>query len=269
MTAKSSNFESQKTKKVAYLIELAMVKHGTEKLTERLATFAEKYRRVVESGHIVSLTDNAMGKLAFQGHEVIRELKLEVPERRVMIHLNTFHTPADLCHILDSCGELGVRELLIISGDGSIRLPKLRPVDLGVGGEAVTSVELVAYLKKEFGDYFRLGVAFNQYEPEEHEHAKLRRKLDAGADFVITQPVVEPSAAIDRLHRTLPVPLHLEAWMSPKIELLGECIGYQFPADTAFDPIAALRRLEAHYAGRSFYLALLNFAKQFDLVVHP
>ncbi len=267
MPFESTSFESHQTKKVAYLIELAMVKHGTEKLTERLATFAEKYRRVIDAGHAVSLTDNAMGKLAFQGHEVIRELKLEVPDRRVMIHLNTFHTPAELHHILDSCGELGVRELLIISGDGSIRLPKLRPADLGVGGEAVTSVELVSYLKKKFGDYFRLGVAFNQYEPAEHEEAKLRRKLDAGADFVITQPVIEPSAAIDRLHRTLPVPLYLEAWMSTKIELLGECIGYRFPADAAFDPVAALRRLETHYAGRSFYLALLNFAKQFESVV--
>ena len=267
MPVKSSQNRSYKIQKVVYQIELPMVKHGTENLAARLGAFAEKYCRVIASGHAVSLTDNAMGQLAFQGHELLRELKLEVPEHRVMVHINTFHTPAHLHEILESCGGLGVRDLLIISGDGSVRLPKLRPADLGIGGEAVTSVELIAYIRKNFSGFFRLGAAFNQYEPPDHEHAKLIRKLEAGADFVITQPVIAPTAEIDELHRTLPVPLFLEAWMSPRIELLGECIGCQIASGSAFDPIEVLHRLETRYAGRSFYLALLNFAKQFELVV--
>lgn len=252
------------TKEVMYHVELPAVKHGTERLTERLTNFSAKYERVIHSGHCVSLTDNAMGKLSFQGHELIQELRLPVPARQVMIHLNTFHSRDDLHHILDACGSLDIRELLIISGDGSIRLPKLQPSELGSSGEAVTSVELLDYIHRCHGDFFQLGVAFNQYEPLAHEQLKLRRKLDAGANFVITQPVLAPTPEIDRLYRDLQVPLILEAWMSPKIELLSECIGCELVNDGTFDPLATLKTLEQHYAHSQFYLALLNFAKQFD-----
>ncbi len=253
------------TETVAYHVELPAVRHGTDKLNERLERFAARYETILAGGGAVSVTDNPMGKLAFAGHELIEELRLPVPADRVMIHLNTFHTLAGVTEILDHCARLGVRRLLIVSGDGSPRLPKLRPAELGTDGEAVTSVELLAWIRRRYGDFFTLGVAFNQYEPPEHEYDKLRRKLDAGADFVITQPVVAPTAAIDRLIKELPVPVLLEAWMSPKIELLSECIGY--PVETAgeFAPVAALRQLEEHYSTSTFYLSLLNF-KDWDEV---
>lgn len=251
---------------VMYHIEMPAVKHGTERLTERLEIFAAKYERVIHAGHSASLTDNAMGKLAFQGHELIQELRLPVPAGQVIVHLNTFHSRAELHHILEVCGNLAIRDLLVISGDGSIRLPKLQPAELGSPGEAVTSVELLAYIRRCHGDFFRIGVAFNQYDPPAHEEEKLRRKLDAGARFVITQPVLAPTPAIDRLRRELPVPLILEAWMSAKIELLSACVGCELVNDGTFDPLATLKTLERHYAGSQFYLALLNFAKQFDLL---
>lgn len=266
MAEKNQILPKLTTKKVAYNVELPAVKHGAERLSERLANFAAKFERVIASGHRASLTDNAMGRLAFQGHELIRELKLAAPTEQVMIHLNTFHSRRELHEILDFCGERGIRDLLVISGDGSIRLPKLRPAELGISGEAVTSVELLGYIKKIHGGSFRLGVAFNQYEPPAHEKEKLHRKLDAGADFVITQPVLEPTPQIDELYEKLPVPLCLEAWMSPKIELLSECVGYELVNDGSFDPVATLKNLQSHYRNGRFYLALLNFAKQFDLV---
>lgn len=268
MIASTSMECSMNTERIDYHIELSMVKHGTDNLSGRLERFASKFTRVIAAGHDVALPDNAMGKLTFQGHELIRELQLKAPSGRIMVHLNTFHSLSGLHEILDSCGELDIRDLLIVSGDGSCRLPRLCPADLKIAGEAVTSVELLDYIRRLHGDFFHTGVAFNQYEPPSHERDKLMRKLDAGAEFVITQPVIASTPVLDELRRELPVPLILEAWMSPRIELLYECVGGVPPSNgDVFDPIATLRRLETYYADSGFYLALLNFDRQFDLIV--
>ena len=183
-----------------YHVEILPPKQESEKLDADLELFADKYNRVMESGYCACITDNAMGHLAFQGTEVIEELGLDVNPQQVMIHLNTFHTKEDLHNILDICKARGIIYLLVISGDGSDRLPKLQPADIGaVGVESVTSVELLKYIGQEYPDTFVLGVAFNPYEPAEHEFAKMQRKLDAGATFIITQPVIEQNA-IGRAH---------------------------------------------------------------------
>lgn len=244
-------------------MEIPAVKHSTDKLQERLTRFAERYRRIVEAGHVVCLTDNAMGNPAFQGHELIRELGLTVPAGRVMVHLNTFHTRKELHEIVDTCAELGVGELLIVSGDGSARLPKLKPADLEADVPGVTSVELLIYLRKHYGDIFRYGAVFNQYEPREHEKEKLRRKLEAGAEFIITQPVLPGDPEIEELRRTLPVPLFLEAWMSPKIDLLSSCVGRKIDLPS-YDPLESLKNLHRSYPECPAYLAMVDFKAQFD-----
>lgn len=188
-----------------YHVEVLPPKQDTEKLDADLATFAEKYQRVLDSGYCICITDNAMGNLAFQGTEMIEELDLPVKPEQVMIHLNTFHTKANLDEILQTCIAKGIRYLLVISGDGSDRLPKLQPADIGATGvEAVTAVELLHYIQQTFPGKFVLGVAFNHYEPAEHEFAKLQRKIAAGASFIITQPVIERHAVIDNLLATCP-----------------------------------------------------------------
>ena len=164
-----------------YRTEITPPKQGAEKLGERLNRFADRFKSASSSGLGVCVTDNAMGRLAFQGNELIEELALSA--KGTMIHLNTFHTLNDLHWILDSCADLGVKELLVVSGDGSARLPKLKPSEIGCQGASVTSVELLAYIKRHYGSKFTLGAAFNQYEPAEHEIAKLKRKLDSGAEF--------------------------------------------------------------------------------------
>jgi methylenetetrahydrofolate reductase (NADPH) len=156
-----------------YHIEILPPKQDSEKLEQDLELFATKYNRALESGYGICITDNAMGLLSFQGTEVIEELDLDVNPEQVVIHLNTFHTKEDLHNILDICVAKGIKYLLIISGDGSDRLPKLQPSDIGAEGvEAVTSVELLRYIRQQYPDAFVLGVAFNPYEPPEHEFEK-------------------------------------------------------------------------------------------------
>ncbi|MFO7612101.1 MAG: methylenetetrahydrofolate reductase, partial [Clostridia bacterium] len=115
-----------------YHVEILPPKQATEKLHADLDSFDEKFDRVRESGYCACITDNAMGLLAFQGTEIIEEMKLKVNPEQVMIHLNTFHTKEDLDNILGTCIATGIKYLLVISGDGSDRLPKLQPSDIGV-----------------------------------------------------------------------------------------------------------------------------------------
>ena len=250
-----------------YHIEIIPPKQDSQKLEADLELFATKLERVMNSGFTASITDNAMGLLAFQGHECIEELDLSINPGQVLIHLNTFHTKQGLDEILGSCRRLGIRSILAISGDGSTRLPKLRPSDLEADGTiAVTSVELIRYLRRRYPE-FEVGAAFNPYEPEAHEFEKLERKLEAGASFVITQPIIERNAVIDRLLREYPdLPVTIEAWMSKKLFLLSDVVGYPIPEDAAYDPISTLRLLEQMYPRSGFYLSLLGFKTQYSII---
>jgi methylenetetrahydrofolate reductase (NADPH) len=251
-----------------YHVEILPPKQDSEKLDADLATFAEKYTRVMDSGYCACITDNAMGHLAFQGTEMIAELDLPVNPEQVMIHLNTFHSKANLHEILDTCKAKGIIYLLVITGDGSDRLPKLEPSDIGATGvESVTSVELLKYIGEKYPGDFVLGVAFNPYEPAEHEFAKMERKMAAGATFVITQPLIERNAQVDALLAKYPdVPVVVEAWMSKKLHLLSDAVGYTIPEDTAFDPIETLKELHRLYPACGVYLSLLGFKTQYHLI---
>jgi methylenetetrahydrofolate reductase (NADPH) len=222
----------------------------------------------MDSGYCACITDNAMGHLAFQGTEMIAELDLPVNPEQVMIHLNTFHSKANLHEILDTCKAKGIIYLLVITGDGSDRLPKLEPSDIGATGvESVTSVELLKYIGEKYPGDFVLGVAFNPYEPAEHEFAKMERKMAAGATFVITQPLIERNAQVDALLAKYPdVPVVVEAWMSKKLHLLSDAVGYTIPEDTAFDPIETLKELHRLYPACGVYLSLLGFKTQYHLI---
>ncbi|TVR32641.1 MAG: hypothetical protein EA404_06985 [Spirochaetaceae bacterium] len=252
----------------AYHVEILPPKQETEKLYEDLDRFSSKFERVMQSGYCACITDNAMGNLAFQGTELIEELELEAGRNQVMIHLNTFHTKADLHRILDSCKAAGIRQLLVITGDGSDRLPRLTPAEVGAEGvEAVTSVELLRYIGETYPGDFDLGVAFNPYEPEDHEFSKLDRKIAAGATFAITQPIIERHPVVDKLIESYPdLPVVVEAWMSKKISLLSEAVGYEISEDTPYDPIENLKTLHRNYPQCEIYLSILGFKTQYPLL---
>jgi methylenetetrahydrofolate reductase (NADPH) len=251
-----------------YHIEVLPPKQDSEKLEADLELFMDKYNRVMDSGYCACITDNAMGHLSFQGTEMIDELDLPVSPEQVMIHLNTFHSLQDLHAILDACVAKGIRYLLVVSGDGSDRLAKLQPADVGAAGVAsVTSVELLQYIHRQYPGTFVTGVAFNPYEPAEHEFEKMTRKMAAGASFIITQPVIAKNAVVDELLERYPeVPVIIEAWMSKKLYLLSDAVGYKIPEDEAFDPLATLQQLIALYPRCGFYLSLLGFKTQYHLV---
>ncbi len=248
-------------------MEILPPKQNSEKLDEDLEAFAKKYEQVLEAGYCICITDNAMGHLAFQGTELIEELGLEVRPEQIMIHLNTFHTKEGLDEILQACRKNGIIYLLVVSGDGSERLPKLSPSDVEhTDVESVTSVELLKYINRKYPGVFHMGVAFNPYEPEDHEFEKMKRKVAAGAEFIITQPIIQEHPLVKKVQKEFGLPVIVEAWMSKKLHLLSECVGYEIPENTVYDPIATLKLLHSIYPDCGVYLALLGFKTQFGLL---
>jgi len=246
-------------------VEILTPKQNTEKLDADLATSAERYETVINAGYVACITDNPMGHLSFQTTEIIPELGLKVVPEQLMMHLNTFHLKADLDAILKQAQAMGVRYLLVVSGDGGGRLPRLSPESLGVGANVVTSVELLRYIRTAYPGVFTCGVAFNPYEPQDHELEKMRHKVDAGATFICTQPIIGRNEHVSAL-KAFGLPVIIDAWMSKKLHLLSECVGYTIPEDTPYDPIANLRDLRANYPESGLYLALLGYKTQFPML---
>jgi methylenetetrahydrofolate reductase (NADPH) len=129
----------------------------------------------------------------------------------------------------------------------------------------VTSVELLRYIDREHPGRFTCGVAFNPYEPQDAELEKMKRKVEAGASFIITQPIIGRDERLDAL-APFGLPVVLDAWMSKKLHLLSECVGHEIPEGTPYDPMENLRELRRNYADYGLYLAILGFKTQYPLL---
>ncbi len=253
--------------KHTYHIEMTPPKHSSQNIDVELERFAERFERIQESGFIASITDNAMGRLAFQTYEMIDELELVPRPDQVLIHLNTFHTKEVLDHILDHAQAHGIRNILALTGDGSEKMYKLEPEELEAPDVKVTtSVELIKYIYKHYPDFI-VGAAFNPYEPPESEFAKLDRKIAAGAKYVITQPIVGQDEQVDRLRREYPdLPVIVECWMSKKLYLLADIMEKDIPEDFPYDPMAELDNLQRIYPDCSNYLAMIGYKTQYPVI---
>lgn len=245
-----------------YLNEVTTPKQDSDDIEADLAKFAEKYTVSLEHDFVVCITDNPLGMLSFEAMETIEAAGVPINPARLIIHLNTFHRKQDLDRMLQTMAEKGVRYILTVSGDGNERLHRLTPEELGFSTPVVTSVELMKYIHREYPGRFVCGVAYNHYEPVDSEREKLKRKLDAGAAFIITQPVIRRHENVDWLS-TVGVPVAVEAWMSKRIDLVAQCVGYELTEqEKEYDPLENLRALRHNYPQCAFYLALLGMKKQ-------
>ncbi len=246
-------------------VELQTPKRSSEDVEKDLAVFEDKYKKVVEAGWIVCITDNPMGLLSYGAMETIDLLGLPVHPEQLMVHLNTFHPRKELDEILRAFADAGGRHLLVVSGDGSQRLHRLEPAEVGMECATVTSVELLRYIDREFPGRFHCGVAFNPYEPQDAEIEKMERKVAAGARFIITQPIIGRDERLEGL-KPFGLPVVLDAWMSKKLHLLSECVGHEIPEGTPYDPMENLRELRRNYPDYGLYLAILGFKTQYPLL---
>jgi methylenetetrahydrofolate reductase (NADPH) len=188
------------------------------------------------------------------------------PEK-VVLNLNTFHSKNELDAILRRAAEFGVRYLLIVMGDGGPKLPRLDPLSIGGTYNIATTMDLLSYIKGEYGDQFVTGSAFNPYKPMPFELDKAHKKLDAGADFFITQPMIGKNEDVDSLGRICDDVI-IEAWMSKKIELFYKSVGRMTMEEPgSYDPLQNLSELHHAYPDSCVYLSMVNFDQDLQVLL--
>ena len=101
-----------------------------------------------------------------------------------MLHITCIGmSQTDLKKHLERAKDLGIRNILALRGDKS---------DHQTTDDFKYAVDLVRFIRKEYGDYFTIAVAgyplpHPEAESPEQDLEHLKAKVEAGADFIITQ----------------------------------------------------------------------------------
>jgi methylenetetrahydrofolate reductase (NADPH) len=246
--------------KCDYLIEILTPKRTDGALDKAAVNqFVERYYRVMEHGMGLSVPDNPMGQPRHSLLEMIEKASLPVVPQRTIMNLNTFHTKEELDELLNTALKLRIQYLLIVRGDGGPLLPKLNPQSIGGTKSVAASADLIRYVNREYAGFFTTGAAFNQYNAMPLESERLKLKIEAGARFVITQPVMGKDNHVDALFK-FNIPVVVEAWMSKKIDLFLKSVRSSNPnLGKDFDPLTNLRMLHRAYPQSCIYLSMLGF----------
>ncbi len=151
------------------------------------ALFRHVGRLVKFQPDYITCTYGAGGSTQDRTLEVIAGV-LERHDLSVATHLTCVgRTPDELKDYLGRAEKLGIENVVALRGDPPQGETEFRPVE---GGFSYAN-ELVAFIRSEFAD---MGIAVGGY-PETHQEApsaetdieNLKRKVDAGADLVVTQ----------------------------------------------------------------------------------
>merc|ERR1719174_422137 len=117
------------------------------------------------------------------------ETAMDVTGLDVLMHLTCTNVTVDQTRkVLQRCKEKGLCNILALRGDPPANAAEWTATEGGFSH----AVDLVRFIRKEFGDYFCIGVAAY---PEGHIDAEsfdkdllyYKEKVDAGADFGVTQ----------------------------------------------------------------------------------
>jgi methylenetetrahydrofolate reductase (NADPH) len=252
----------------AYLVELLTPKRvDTANTKEKLNLFIERYYRILDMRLGISVPDNPMGRQRFGLLEMIQLGDLPVNPETTVMNLNTFHTKDELDGLLEKAIKIGIRHLLVVRGDGGPDLSKLDPKSIGGSKNIATSIDLLLYINSVYGDKFITGCAYNHYNPMPFETKRLREKMDAGAKFVITQPVIGKDSNINAI-LNFGIPVVIEAWMSKNVDLLYKSVHKKRDEmSNDYDPIKNLQTLHEAYPDSCMYLSMLGFKRQWKEIL--
>jgi methylenetetrahydrofolate reductase (NADPH) len=195
--------------------------------------------------------------------ETLELLALSFDPERLVINLNTFHHKDELDALLEGALRTGVRFLLVVRGDGGPDLSRLEPASIGSRTSVATSADLIDYIHSAYPGKFVAGAAFNHYNPIEIELKRMKKKIGAGAKYMVTQPVIGAEMRLNQL-TTLAIPLVVEAWMSNNIELFSKSVGDDSLSLADYDPVDNLHLLHDSFPDSCIYLAMLNFNDKFE-----
>jgi methylenetetrahydrofolate reductase (NADPH) len=252
----------------AYLVEILTPKRiDSADTMDKIGLFAERYYRIFDLGLGISVPDNPMGQPRLSLLEMIERADLPISPENVVMNLNTFHTKEELDGLLKKAAKLGLKYLLVIRGDGGPSLSKLDPKSIGGAKSIATSPDLLRYINTEYNGIFITGCAYNHYSLLPFELDRLKEKVEAGAKFVVTQPVIGKDPNVDSIF-SLGIPVVIEAWMSKNLELLFKSVRKQEDERAKdYDPVSNLRALHEAYPESCIYLSMLGFKKQWSEIL--
>ena len=245
-----------------YLVELLSPKRSNDdQFDSLLDRFAERYRRIIDAGCGVSIPDNPMGQPRLNALESFDLRDLSVDSEKVVMNLNTFHSKSELDGLLQRAAKANLKYILVVRGDGGPLLPKLDSVSIGGHRSVATSIDLIRYINSEYSNHFITGAAFNPYNPMPFELNRMKQKIEAGARYVVTQPIIGKDKSVEML-KDLNIAIVVEAWMSNNIDLLYRSVGKKKDEKAEnYDPIENLKALHQFYPLCSVYLSMLSFKK--------
>ena len=88
---------------------------------------------------------------------------------------------------------------------------------------------------------------------------RMKLKIDAGARYAVTQPIIGKDKSVEML-KDLDIAIVVEAWMSKNIDLLYRSVGKgELEASKSYDPVENLKTLHEHYPENTVYLSMLSF----------
>ncbi|MGD2030274.1 MAG: methylenetetrahydrofolate reductase, partial [Desulfobacterales bacterium] len=183
-----------------YLVELLSPKRSSDDQIDKLLDrFAERYRRIIDAGLGISIPDNPMGQPRLGALESIDLRDLSVDSEKVVMNLNTFHTKSELDELLEKAAKANLKYILVVRGDGGPLLPKLDAESIGGKRSVATSIDLIRYINRKYPDQFMTGAAFNPYNPMPFELNRMEQKINAGAKYSVTQPIIGKNENVDKL----------------------------------------------------------------------
>ncbi|MBT8334006.1 MAG: methylenetetrahydrofolate reductase [Deltaproteobacteria bacterium] len=245
---------------IPYIIEILTPRRSPEgNIDQLLDRFAERFQLIMEAGCALSIPDNPMGQLRLGALESFDLKGLTFDPETVMMNLNTFHDKDELDALLQKAADFGLKYILVIRGDGGPHLPRLDPKSIGGSHNITTTMDLLRYINSEFSDTFVTGAAFNPYKPMPFELDRAHQKMEAGAQFIVTQPVIGRNEHIDSLG-IICENVVVEAWMSTNIDLFYKSVGRESIEQAEhYDPLENLSELHEAYPHCCIYLSMLSF----------
>ena len=245
---------------IPYIIEVLTPRRSLEgDIDQPLERFAERFQMIMEARCALSIPDNPMGQLRLGALESFELKGLTFDPETVMMNLNTFHAKDELDALLRKAADLGLKYILVVRGDGGPDFPRLDPRSIGGAYNITTTMDLLRYINSRFPDKFITGAAFNPYKPMPFELDRVHQKMEAGALFIVTQPVIGKNEHIDSLC-SICENVVVEAWMSTNIDLFYKSVGRErIEHAEHYDPLDNLSQLHQAYPHCCMYLSMLSF----------
>ncbi len=187
---------NQQLKTISFELFPPKTPEGYNKLKETIATL------VTLKPNFISCTYGAGGSSRGKTLDIVEHIQKAhgIP---AVAHLTcVMHTKNEIKTILEDMKSRGITHVLALRGDPPRDNPDWQP---GPDNFKYSS-ELVSFIRKHFGNYFTIGVAGF---PEGHllspnrdtDAAMLKLKIEAGADFIITQLFFNNQDYVDYLTR--------------------------------------------------------------------